>query len=173
MEEGVFSRGYSPPPLSQCHRPRPPPQNGGNTQLSTAIRSPQTPQLCSRSKRLRFLGTTDRQAGASPPSQPPFPKGMRCQMLAGGCRMPPAPCPPALPPLLSGGGTEQSRFPLPPEVQPCEHVRWERLPPPPHLQLYLEFLSRPKCETTFFSFYNPNARLKKPTHFLPFLVKGV
>jgi len=89
-----FLLGLRPPSSPSATALAPHPETGGNTQLSVAIRSPQTPQLRSQSKRLWFPGTDDRQAGPSPPSQPLFPEGTCCRMLAGGRRMPPMPCPP-------------------------------------------------------------------------------
>lgn len=145
-----FLPGLWPPSSPSAAALAPRPETGGNMLLPKAIRSSQTPQLRSGASSCGSWGPPIDGLGHRLPRSPPPLRGF----AAGGRRKPPMPqlCPScsreAVGSRVGPAALGEAALAPPPACTPA--LPWAGFPPPPHLQHCLEFLNRPKCETTFF-----------------------
>lgn len=172
----VFSPGAMAPLLSQCHCLLPPALKWWKhsvihchqvTPNATAL----LPAMVPGNDRWTGWGITSHTA--------PLPWGDVLRDAHQGYRMPPVSCPPAL--LSTLRRCHRA------ELVPAAH--WDTALAPPQACARASMMGKISIPSpppavpwifqshevwnNFFSFYNPNALLKKQTHFLPFLVKGV
>lgn len=178
-----FLLGLRTPPLPVPPPSPPTPKRGETRSYPLPSGNPKSRSSAPGASGCRSRGPPIDGAGASPPSQPPFHAGVSSWMLAeGGAGCPPCPVP-QLCPRPSFQEAAGSR------VGPCSPQRCspgitsslhpnacdgKDFHPLPFSSTTLNFSVTQSVKQLFFSLYNPNAGLKKPTtHFLPCLVKGV